>query len=257
MKSLSLSLSVSPLTLPQPHHSQERDKEKTENYLEQRQPEFVSHLFSLSISAEVKLRENTLRGQFRQHLHFTKKPRFRIHSSLSTVRILPCSQAFYVHTSHSIKYKHKSHIGSFLWFGSDSPFQPLPQLRPITCLCVSQATFLFIPQLSTIHSSFHAVPYSVPSAKSPFLLPCFLKFQLCSSPKSNSNVSVSGLSVIPQTPMENLFIQHVPGPCQDAKFKEKSYAVLMCDMLAFSWWATKNTSWAVWGSQEPMKYVQN
>ena len=64
LPSLSLSLMVAPL----PYSSFWR-----ESCLEERLPEFVSYVLSLSVAAEMKLREKDLRQKFDQHPHFTKK----------------------------------------------------------------------------------------------------------------------------------------------------------------------------------------
>lgn len=63
-----------------------------ESCLEERLPELVSYVLSLSIAAEMKLREKNLREKFDQHPHFTKKLSLR--ESILPQALLPSSPAF-------------------------------------------------------------------------------------------------------------------------------------------------------------------
>lgn len=185
---LFLNLSLSLMVAPLPYSSFWR-----ESCLEERLPELVSYVLSLSIAAEMKLREKNLREKFDQHPHFTKKLSLR--ESILPQTLLPSSPAFQPPVSilptDAIKHNCKWHIVDPCYSAPNSLSRPFPNCSPSCTFTFPKLTFFLFLIYPSYLSPFMLSLTNFLLLKMPFLLPHILKFQLGPSLKVQSKCFVS------------------------------------------------------------------
>lgn len=204
--SLPFFLYLAPLS-PIPHHSEESEKDRELSKTE------VARICSFCSSwGEAYWKESERKIWPAPSFYETEVQ--RVYSSLSTLPILPCSSAFYIH----IFYKcNKVQIQvTHLGFSVIQPWPTYPALSPTTSHHVPLCFSSFLSSYpSCIYHIFILMLLLTEFLllKTPFLLPHVLKFQLCSSLKVQVNPlsSIDHLWFLP-TPWEKLFLQYMSGP---------------------------------------------